>query len=93
MREFADWEDLSAHLSEMKIVEFVNGYWAMKVAQKEQGARYRVKQQALAKVAKKLLDPDELDLISRQAAQRVEDGVAREPGYWKKIKPAGEEKE
>lgn len=91
LREFASWEDLSAHLSEAKILEFVNGYWGMRMAQKEQGARYRTKQQALAKVAKKLLDPDELELIARQAAEKVESGTVRD-GYWLKVKPVAEEK-
>lgn len=73
LRLFANWEDLSAHLSEIKIVEFVNAYWGMRLAQKEQGAKYRAKQQALARVARRLLDPDELAAIERQAQERSEE--------------------
>lgn len=73
LRQFATWEDLSAHLSEQKILEYVNALAAWRADQKTQHRKYNLKRRMLEKAARELLDPDELALIERQAAEKVEE--------------------
>ena len=73
LRHFADWDDVAAHLSEETIVEFINQLHAVRLSQKRMGLKYRTKQNILAKVATKMLDPDELEEIERQATERSEE--------------------
>lgn len=77
LRQFKDLEDLFSNVDRPTILSWVNGYADMKEAQRQQGKRYRVKQQEFTKVAKRILDPDEVKRIMRlaelRAAEEVED--------------------
>lgn len=68
LRDFKDWKDLQLHAGEEQLVDWVN-HWAEAVeARRYHGKRYRMRQQAFAKVAKNNLDPDEIAEIERRLA-------------------------
>jgi len=67
LREYAGWNDLSAHCDETTIVRWVNELAAVKERQRYQHARYNKKQQMLQRAARRLLAPDEIAAVERQA--------------------------
>lgn len=71
LREFADWADLSAHLDEEKIVEFINKYAAYIDQRNASGKAYRVRQQTFTKLAFEHLDKDEIEAVRKASRGEV----------------------
>jgi len=82
LREYANWPDLSAHLSEEEIVEFINELHAIKAEyetlkerderQRAYHRKHQAKRALIMKHAAKLLDPDELARIDQIAEESAE---------------------
>ena len=73
LRQFLDWHDLDDHANRETILKWVNHYAQMIEARDSSGAKYRKKQQLMAQLAKRVLDPDELERIEAEAQRRAEE--------------------
>lgn len=71
LREFKDWMDLASNASEEEIVAWVNAWNNVVEARNYHGKKYRLKQQAFARVAKEMLDPDEKEVIMRRVSSTL----------------------
>lgn len=72
LRHFTDVDDLFDNIPNGIILSWVNELWEKKKQMRRQGEQYRVKQQMLAKLAMKHLDPDEVKRVMDAAAEKAE---------------------
>lgn len=72
LRFYDSWEDLSMHAGEEQIVEWVNELARQREQQRSWGKRYRSRQQAFTKIAKKMLDPDELERLEAHVEEQLD---------------------
>lgn len=71
LRDFTDWADLSSHASEETLVKWVNQLAEVLEARRFYGKKYRLRQQTLAKLAMRHLDPDEIEEIERRVKTKA----------------------
>lgn len=71
LSEYETFEELTKLVDGEVILQWVNSYVEMVEARRLYGKRHRTKQAAFAKLAEKMLDPDEVAEIRR----RVEDSL------------------
>lgn len=74
LREFESWDDLAGHCAEATIVRWVNELAVKKEAMKFQHKKYNERRKQIVRAAQRLLDPDELELIRKQAAAKASGG-------------------
>lgn len=67
LRHFADLDDLFDNNNNDAILEWVNELVERRDTQREQGKRYRQRQQAFVKVAKQMLDSEEVKELNKKA--------------------------
>lgn len=72
LREYLDWDDLAAHSDEEQLVAWVNQLAKQKSQQRDWGKRYRARQQAFTRVAKQMLDADELERLHVHLEERLQ---------------------
>lgn len=73
LRHFTDTDDLFDSIDNEIILGWVNELAKIKASQRAMGTRYRFKQQAFAKLAARLADPDELRRLQELAAEKAEE--------------------
>lgn len=73
LREYESWKQLAAHCDEETILAWVNELALSKVKVRAWGKRYRLRQQAFAKLAKAQLDPDEIERMTAHVEEHLDD--------------------
>lgn len=75
LRTFADCDDLFDNVESETILAWINEYAEKEEARKAYHRKYQAKRGAFLKIAQKMLDKDELQLVDRIAKQRANEKV------------------
>lgn len=80
LRHFTNLDDLFDTATSEEILSWVNELHQLKLRQVEMGKRYRTKQREFARLAKRLLDPDEVERVKALVEERLQGGADMPPG-------------
>lgn len=74
LRVYKDCDDLFDNADSDTILKWINAYATMLDTRREHHRKYQAKKQLIAKIAARMLDPDELERIEQIAQRAAEDG-------------------